>query len=137
MKRAAIIMCAGVVAGCGSAPSAGVKSSAVLQTIVFGREAPAGVAPGFDLDGVDSDERDSRSCAKKDLVDDEGHLGIDNQLAKLMPLIDLAGQGAVEALVQNSINEGRLLLIFDIERFDDGRASLTVLRGEDTPLVGT
>lgn len=114
-----------------------MKSTAVLQTIVIGREAPAGVAPGFDLDGVNSDERDSRSCTKKDLVDADGHPGIDNQLATLMPLVDLAGQGAVEALVQNSINEGRLLLIFELERFDDGRASLTVLRGDDTPLVGT
>src|SRR5688572_16556007 len=95
MKRAltsALLLAS--TAACSADPSEGIKSTAVLQKLALGREEPEGIAPGFNLDGVNSDERDSRSCAKDDFVDADGNVGVDNQLARLLPLIDLAGEGA-------------------------------------------
>lgn len=114
-----------------------VHSTSVMQTMALGREEPEGVAPGFDLDAAASDTRDSRSCNKADFVDSEGRRGIDNQLATFIPLLQLTGDGAVEGLVQTAINEGRLLMIFDVERKTDGSIKLVAYRGEDSPLLGT
>jgi hypothetical protein len=136
--RKLFLLLAGFTAACGSeelGPSE--RSAAVMQSLALGREEPEGVAPGFNLDAANSDERDSRSCGKKDFADSEGRAGVDNQLATFIPLLQLTGDGAVEGLVQTAINEGRLLVIFDVDRKADGSISLTVYRGEDTPLLGT
>jgi hypothetical protein len=113
-----------------------VKKSAALKSLSFAREKD-GVAAGFNLDGAVSDFLDDRSCRQQDFVDPSGVPGIDNQLARLLPLVDIAGEGAVEALVQTSIDEGTLLLIFDREEHADGTIDLTVRRGADVPLLGT
>lgn len=137
MRRAAIVLWM-LSAACGSDPVlSGEKQTAVMQTMLLGREEPEGIAPGFNLDGVRSDSRDSRSCGKKDFIDAAGREGIDNQLATFVPLLDLTGEGAVEGLVQTAINEGRLLVVFDVETFADGQAKARAYRGLDTPLLGT
>lgn len=128
------------LAACGpgeSAPGASEVRTGVVAGLRLAGEEPEGVAPGFDLDGHASDTRDELSCFQQDFLAPDGRTGIDNQLARLLPLIDLAGQGAVEALVQGAINEGRLLLLFELEERADGRTDLTLLRGEDVPLIGT
>ena len=100
-------------------------------------KAENGVAPGFDLDQYTSDQSDGRSCYKPELVAPDGTSGVDNQLATLVPLLDLEGEGALGGLIQQAINDGRLLLLFQLHEMDDGRRKLVMQRGQDTPLIGT
>ena len=100
-------------------------------------EAIDGVAPGFDLDQYASDQSDGRSCYKTDLVDPNGVPGVDNQLATLVPLLNLEGEGALGGLIQQAINDGRLLILFELHEMDDGTHKLVMRRGEDKPLLGT
>ena len=100
-------------------------------------KANDGIAPGFDLDQYTSDLSDGRSCYKSDLVAPDGTRGVDNQLATLVPLLDLEGEGALGGLIQQAINDGRLLLLFQLHEMDDGTRSLIIRRGQDNPLLGT
>jgi hypothetical protein len=130
----------GLLAACGgetAPPSVVATETAVVHTLELVRESPRGVSLGFDLDDAQSDGRDHRSCFKEDYEAPDGTPGIDNQLALLLPLIDLAGENAVQSLVQNAINEGRLLILFDVMSMDDGSLALTMRRGDDVPLLGT
>lgn len=132
------LLASGVLAcGGGEAPAIVARHQAVIQTLALARADAAGVSSGFDLDGAASDSLDSRSCHHADFVDPEGRPGIDNQLAVLLPLIDLLGEGAVGALLQQAINEGRLLLLLTVEEDSEGGAQLRFERGEDVPLLGT
>ncbi len=111
----------GLLAACGgetAPPSVVATETAVVHTLELVRESPRGVSLGFDLDDAQSDGRDHR----RDLPGVEGHR---------------AGENAVQSLVQNAINEGRLLILFDVMSMDDGSLALTMRRGDDVPLLGT
>lgn len=125
-----------LVAACGAEDLPVRTDTAVLRMIEL-RHVDGDVASGLDLDGFTSDEHDGRTCFKEDFVDDEGRPGIDNQLATLLPLVDLFGEGALQGLIQNAINEGRLLVFFDVEQYAGGKVKLTIRRGDDVPLLGT
>ncbi len=113
----------------------------VFDTITFTREKPLGVAPGFDLDGRVSDEKDKLSCGKVDFVSPEGVKGIDNQFARLVPLIEASGLGAFEGLLQTTIKDGGLLLMLQVQGIDDihkdPEVHLSIRAGQGTPLLGT
>jgi hypothetical protein len=131
-----LLAIASLLAGCGSGSEVAVEPElAVVRTLQFIREAPEGVSEGLDLDGFVSESNDGRSCFKPDFVSPAGIPGIDNQLATLLPLVDIAGENAVESLVQQSINEGRLLMIIEITS-RGSTADVRVLRGMDVPLLG-
>ena len=137
MKNSALLCL--LAAGCGGsveAPPAPV-TTLVMQTLHLAREEPEGISPGFNLDGWVSNSLDTRTCSKDDFVDTSGATGIDNQLARLLPLIDLAGQGAVDALVQAAIGEGRLLVLISIQPLEGDRVALGFERGDGVPLLGT
>lgn len=140
MRRTLPATVATLLLACGSEPEpveVERVEHAAIHTLVMGREDPSGIAPGFDVDGFDSDEHDGRACYQPDFVDTYGRRGIDNQLATIMPLIDLAGEGALEALVQGSINEGQALMVVEMAHRSDGLVDLTLHRANDTPLLGT
>lgn len=109
---------------------------AVVRALRFVREDPSGVSMGMNLDGFVNNENNVHNCFKEDFLGPDGERGIDNELARLLPLVDIAGENAVESLVQGSIDEGRLLMIFEITDHGDS-ADLRVLRGMDIPLLGT
>jgi len=137
MRRA--LLCSSLLLACGPAEDAArvvATQEAAIAKLTLGREEPRGVAPGFDLD-ADVSVSDGRSCYQRDFTDSAGREGIDNQLARLMPLIDLAGEGALEGLIQGAINEGRALMLLRVEDRADGLVDLSMLRGDDTPLLGT
>lgn len=137
--RRSVFIPALLLAACGgeSTESGGAHTTAVVRTLELARESPNGVSPGFNLDGFVSESNDGRSCFQSDFTDPEGVVGIDNQLATLLPLIDLAGEDALEGLIQNAVNEGRLLMFFEVVEGDDGQFTLRVRRGDDVPLLGT
>ena len=114
-----------------------VVSTTVVRKLNFERERPGGVSQGFNLDGFVSGSNDGRSCFQEDFVGPDGEEGVDNQLATLLPLIDLAGEDAFQGLVQNAIDEGRLLMIMEVSETEPGQHHLRVRRGDDVPLLGT
>lgn len=118
-------------------PAPSEVHTTLLQTLKFAREEPTGVSAGLDLDLFQSGPNDGRSCNKVDFLDPEGRPGIDNELGRLLPLVDLAGEGALEGLIQGAINEGRMLLLVEATETEPGTLSLTARRGSDTPLLGT
>lgn len=124
-----------LLVGCGPAPTSSRKLETVMQTLKLERSTADGVAVGMDLDGKISTELDDTTCRKPDFTDPTGLPGVDNQLARLLPLIDAAGQGAIDALVQGAINEGTALLLMSVELRGVG-GEVKTLRGQDVPLLG-
>ena len=113
----------------------------ILDTFVFQAEESPGVAIGFNLDDRISEEGDPDTCGKADQTSPDGEPGIDNQLAKVVPLFELFGVGAVLNYVQNAIEGGGLLLMLEIQDVDDyenDEEVVIVLRaGYGIPLLGT
>ncbi|MEM7676231.1 MAG: hypothetical protein AAF449_09535 [Myxococcota bacterium] len=140
MRRYGIILLlfAGLPIACGegSMPEEGEMQTAVVQTLNFVRSAD-GLSEGFDLDGIETTGPDPRTCFKTDFTSPDGQAGVDNELSRLLPIIDLAGEGVLSELLQNAIDEGRLLMMFEVTRLDQDRARVRVRRGEDLPLLGT
>lgn len=91
----------------------------VITEIKFGREEPPGVSLGTNIDGRVSQSDDAESCFRADLSSPEGAEGIDNQFSKILPLVEAVGGEAIEGLVQGIINQGRLLLMFELLALDD------------------
>ena len=91
----------------------------VLTEMTFEEQPEPGVAPGFDLDGVVSEDGDEDSCGHGDVVSPDGTPGIDNNFAALWtPLSDIVGE-QVQELLQGSINEGLMLIMFELADVDD------------------
>lgn len=94
----------------------GGTRSFLISTLGFTRvNKEDGTVPGFDVDGVVSDEHDELSCHKKDFTSPDGEVGIDNQLAALIPDIEAILGDAVDGLVQGAINNGALLILVDVK----------------------
>jgi hypothetical protein len=121
--------------------SGGGEHVAVITRLGFGREGPIGVAPGFDLDGRLSDEHDDATCHQRDLIDPDGRVGIDDQLAILLPDIEKVYGNAVDGLVQGAVDNGELLLALRMSGVDDLQnddcVSLGVEVVHGVPLIGT
>ena len=127
-----------MLAACGGTESRTLVSSrAAVISFLDLPTADSGVAIGFDLDGLVSDQSDGRTCYHPDLTSPDGLPGVDNQLATLLPLIDIAGEGAFGALINEAVTEGRLLLVFEIDEMDDGTYDVVMRRADDRPLLGT
>ncbi|MEZ4296791.1 MAG: hypothetical protein R3B70_17625 [Polyangiaceae bacterium] len=121
---------------------AGKTHSFLISTLGFTRVSEEdGTAPGFDVDGVVSDGTDDASCFKKDFVSPEGVVGVDNQLAALIPDVEAILGDAVDGLVQGAINNGALLILFTISGVDDLQnddcVDLTVTTVTGKPTLGT
>lgn len=150
LPLASAMLIAGCVAddgGAGTAPGADIAADpawpwlTVIDTMGFTRQKPIGVAPGFDLDGKVSDDKDESTCKKADLTSPEGTPGIDNAFAKLVPVIEASGIGALEGLIQSTINDGGIMLMFQLDGLDDlvddAKVTLRVRAGLGVPLLGT
>jgi hypothetical protein len=78
---------------------------------------PAGSIPGFDLDGVASEEGDAAGCGHADFTSPDGAPGVDNQLAVLANQIRATldiGQGITDA-----IQEGSFAVVAEVQNVDD------------------
>jgi hypothetical protein len=113
----------------------------VVDTMGFAVADENGAVPGFDLDGRTSLEGEAESCGYGDFVDPEGRPGIDNRLATLVPLFELAGIGAAEGLIQGAIKDGGLIIMFQVDGVDDlvndPEVTLMLRAGTGVPLLGT
>ncbi len=114
----------------------------VVDRMIFPRIGDDGrTIFGLDLDGKVSDESDETTCGKLDQISPEGVEGIDNQLSTVIPLFEFVGLGAFETLVQRAIDEGGLLILFQLDGIDDlvndPEVTMTLRLGSGVPLLGT
>jgi len=105
----------------------------VVDVMDIGREDPAGVAPGFDLDMRTSDDTDPMGCYQPDFTSPDGTAGIDNQFAVLAPVIENTGSIDLATSIGDSIAGGSILIMPVIENLDDNVndpcVNLTLLLG--------
>ena len=101
--RIALTCCAGLaLAGCAPDASAGAActpasntQSTVMVRLGFVRQGTDDPrVDGFDLYGRVSTTSDNASCRQADFTSHDGTPGIDNQLAKLLPIVDSMTGGA-------------------------------------------
>jgi hypothetical protein len=151
MRTTVILVAALALAGCGeedavvdsvvdvSCDGQGPQQILVVRKLTFGR-AKDNISPGFDLDGRISNADDFESCYAPDYVDPEGVEGIDNSMAKLIPLLETTEGAALEPLVQDSINGGALLMMFELNDLDsldnDPCVDMRVYKGLGSPMIG-
>jgi hypothetical protein len=111
--------------------------NALYRVHFYGAEE--GVAAGWNLDGEISPEDDDASCGHGDFVSPEGEEGIDNQMAMVWALAESLIGEAVVALLQDGINEGRMLLMLELSDVDDlvndEDVTLTLYRSIEVPIV--
>jgi len=95
------------------------------ETFVFavsahsiGREDPAGIAPGFDRDGHDTDPDDEAGCGHPDFRSPDGRTGIDNQLATLAPTYESAFGADVQSEVADAIASGGYGIVIEVAHWD-------------------
>jgi hypothetical protein len=149
--RPFLILCiGGTLLSCGekstdSATDVGVCATgdtivSVISSITHARREE-GVVWGFDIDGMTSINTDPNGCYKEDLIDPNGNTGIDNAFSALIPALESTEAVALESLVQQSINNGNLLLMVEISGVDnwqnDDCVDVSIWRGQGTPLIGT
>ena len=75
----------------------------VITEIKFGRRSLS--ESWTDIDGRVR-RRPAESCFRPDMTSPDGVEGIDNQFAKIPPLVEAVGGEAIEGLVQGIINQG-------------------------------
>jgi len=115
-----------LLVGCGedngnaaAACTTGATRAGIVTKLGFARAIAADKAPGFNIDGRESDSSDYMSCGKMDFTDADGRKGIDNQIAPLMPEVEKLVGNAVDGLLQGSINDGQLVILYEMENVDD------------------
>lgn len=98
----------------------GDTMGAVVTKVTFGKLLDDGTAEGLDLDGHDTTEGEEAGCYKQDFVSPDGRRGIDNQLAKLLPVVDeVVGTENLDALLEGAIANGQLLIMLAVTGVDD------------------
>ena len=118
------------------APQYGVASTLLIS------RAEDNVSSGFDLDGLSSEEDGETGCGIGDYTSELGEPGVDNAIARLVPILEQTEAIAAEDLIHQAINSGELLILFEMNGLDelsstDQSVDLSVLRGAGSPIVGT
>lgn len=110
----------------------------VAAKVEFLSEIEPGITRGFNLDGRNG-PIDDFECNYGDHSSPDGTPGIDNQLARILPVLASAVGDALPSLVQNSINEGGLLALAEVldHPTDSNRAHIVFHRATGTPLLDT
>ena len=110
----------------------GVSHTSIVSKLAFARQKE-GVTSGFDVDGWVSDgnqteQQDTLSCGQMDFENADGVQGIDNQLARLMPLLDTVTAADVNLIIKGAIENGQLLTTVTLDGVDTREIPLPSLR---------
>lgn len=110
---------------------------ALASTLGFVRAA-AGLSDGFDLDESSTTGEDP--CGRPDYAAPDGRQGIDNAFAALLPIIESTGGQALKDLVQDAVDSGELLLLFEITGLEGASpgdpVGVRIVRGMGRPTIG-
>ncbi len=111
---------------CSNSEPTGIVHGTLVTELSFARrtgEETGGVevSPGLNLDDLVSDRLDTAGCNRSDFMSPDGTEGIDNQFTYLFEAIEEVFPNTVEGIIQGTINEGRLLLMFELGGVDDLR----------------
>ena len=111
---------------CSNSEPSGIVHGTLVTELSFARrtgEEMGGVevSPGLNLDDLVSDRLDTAGCNRSDFMSPDGTQGIDNQFTYLFEAIEEVFPNTVEGIIQGTINEGRLLLMFELNGVDDLR----------------
>ena len=90
----------------------------VAREIGFAREVE-GVSDGFDIDGAVTAMGGAAGCGRADYTSPAGVPGVDNAIAGLLPLLDNTEAVGLEDIVQDAVNDGRILLLLELTGVDD------------------
>lgn len=118
-----------------------VPQYGVATELLISRVDDAGVSSGFDLDGINSLDGDGTGCNIADYVNELGETGVDNAVARLVPILEQTEAIAAEDLIHQAINSGELLILFEMKHYtgeglNDDDVMLSVMRAYGTPIVG-
>ena len=123
-----------------------VRHAFVLSELEISLELREEGIVALDLDGFSSDGTegsfDLDACPHSDLVGVGGETGVDGQLARLGGVIALFGFGDINSTLQQTINEGALILLVELEGEDDlfvpgATFTARAMRGEGPLELGT
>jgi hypothetical protein len=114
----------------------------VATNLLISRVDENQISEGFNLDGIDSTEDGSTGCGIGDYTNALGESGVDNAMARLVPVLEQTEAIAAEDLIHQAINSGELIILFEMtevgsDPLHDEAVTLNVLRGEGKPIVGT
>lgn len=149
IAQRAIAACLGIgLAACSAGPKDLASCSPtcggpvyVANEIRFITADADGIAPGFNLDGIDSSGDEPGDCHTADLTAPDGTPGIDNQFAAMFALLPAQVYEIVPAAIDNAIREGGLLFTTEFVGLDDfttpSNIDLVFRYGMDQPLLGT
>lgn len=108
----------------------------IVRTIQFG-EVTDGVSPGFDLDGLVTEQGDNAGCDLADRTGPDGTPGVDNSFGDFLPLLYAAGAEAIPVLLQSAVDQGELLISVEIgAAAEDGCIPVAVGRAMTQPVIG-
>ena len=117
------------------------KLVTVAHTFDFAVEEEDGVSLGFDLDRRVSPDADNATCGHEDYRGPDGSEGVDNNASVLFESVAGFTETSVEELVRIAINDGLLLLMFELDGLDDPLnddcVNVRIFQGKGTPFVGT
>ncbi|MCB9682995.1 MAG: hypothetical protein H6733_16130 [Alphaproteobacteria bacterium] len=119
---------------------AGPKRVGLITKIRFTRPSATGVSDGFDLDDLATGQGQAGGCNVADDTSPDGQTGIDNAFARLLPALELTEAQAIESIMQDTINQGNLLVLVQLDDLDDPVddtcVGFDVLRAQGIPRVG-
>ena len=123
-----------LLAGCSANPE---RHTWLVDSLSMQGERKPGLAIGFNLDGQVSEEGDEASCGHGDYRTTGGRAGVDNQLTAMLPTIEAIGGDAVHELLQRTIDDANLLVLFDVlQHPEPSMSTLRVARGMAPALSG-
>lgn len=112
----------------------------VLSQLKFSRESDEveGQSAGFNLDGDVTSDGAGTGCGVPDFTDPDGTPGIDNQFARVLPVMETTEAQALEALIQAAVDDGSLLITLEEENPEDPEClEFAMGRATGTPSLGT
>jgi hypothetical protein len=155
MGRLALPLTLALVTGCSSGAPEALDSATkaatcagpdarpmhwVIDSLHFARVTD-GVSDGFDLDGTASSGSGTDGCGRADFTSPDGVPGIDNAFGEVIPALENTEFVAAEALINDTIKTGELMLLVSMDHVDDAAnddcIDLSLGRATGDPMLGT
>jgi hypothetical protein len=155
MQRTALLLTAGLLWGCSADTSEALDTASASQTcdgpdakrlhwvidsLYFARVTD-GVSDGFDLDGLTTEAGASDGCGRTDWTAPDGTEGIDNAFGEVIPALENTEFVAAEALINDTIKTGELMLLVSMDHVDDPMnddcVDVSLGRAIGEPMLGT